>query len=60
MKEKGGLVAEPNSEVPLKNETLVTVAPLAVASATISIFAGAVKTAPLAGLVIDTDTEIGA
>jgi len=51
---KGALVAVPNRVVPLKKSTLVTVPSLSLADAVIVIFAGAVKLAPLAGLVMLT------
>jgi hypothetical protein len=56
----GGVVTEPKDEVPLKKLTLVTVPPVAVASAAMLTSAGAVKTAPSGGLVIVTETEVGA
>jgi hypothetical protein len=58
---KGGLVTEPRGVVLLKNVTFVTVPPpVMVVSAAILKLAGAVKTAPLCGLVIFTESDVDA
>ena len=50
----GDVVSVPNSVLPLNNSTLLMVPSLSVAVASMAIFAGAVKVAPLAGLVMLT------
>ena len=59
MKLKGAALTEPSNVVPSKKETLVTVPELTLASAEIATSAGAIKTAPFAGLVILTVGEGG-
>ena len=51
---KGVVWADPNKLAPAKNETLVTVPLLTEALALMGTLAGAVKVAPLAGLVMLT------